>query len=75
MSAACAAYAAQLAAQAQGFDSVWITGLWVGAPTMAEAFGCTGSEKIIGLVMIGTADTPVAAEPKNTDTSEFAEYW
>ncbi|MGN6887961.1 nitroreductase family protein, partial [Neisseria sp. P0014.S008] len=29
LTAGCAAYALQLAASAQGFDNVWITGMWV----------------------------------------------
>lgn len=75
MSAACAAYAVQLAAKAQGFDNAWITGLWCGAPVMRQAFGCTDAEKVIGLIMIGTAAGSAPQEPKNTDTAEFAQFW
>lgn len=74
LSAGCAAYAAQLAAKAQGFDSVWITGLWVNSPLIKEAFACHEKEKIIGLIMLGTA-TCHADEPKNIDTELFTTYW
>ena len=72
---ACAAYAIQLAAQAQGFDNVWITGLWVNSPVLQREFECREQEKIIGLIMIGTADKPNLAEPKNTDVEAFATHW
>lgn len=74
LSAGCAAYAVQLSAKAQGFDSVWISGLWVNTDGLREAFACTGQEKIIALLMIGTAaQTP--DRPKNTDTAAYAVYW
>ena len=75
MSAACAAYAIQLASQAQGFDNVWITGLWVNSPVLQREFECREQEKIIGLIMIGTADKPGPAEPKNVDVEAFTTYW
>lgn len=74
LSAGCAAYAAQLAAKAQGFDNVWISGLWVNAPQMKAAFECSEKEKIIGLILIGTA-TCHADAPKNTDVASFTTYW
>ncbi|MFC2562790.1 MAG: nitroreductase, partial [Kingella oralis] len=75
MSAACAAYAIQLASQAQGFDNVWITGLWVNSPVLQCEFECGEQEKVIGLIMIGTADKPCPAEPKNTDVEAFTTHW
>ncbi|MDO4433291.1 MAG: nitroreductase family protein [Alysiella sp.] len=74
LSAGCAAYAAQLAAKAQGFDSVWLSGLWVNSPLLKEAFACTEKEKIIALLMVGTA-TCHEDRPKNTDAAEFTQYW
>ena len=74
LSAGCAAYAAQLAAKAQGFDNVWITGLWVNTAALREAFGCGEHDKIIGLLMIGTAQKEVDG-PKNTDLSELVSRW
>lgn len=74
LSAGCAAYAAQLAAKAQGFDNVWISGLWVNSPLLRTAFACQEKEKIVGLIMIGTA-TCHTDEPKNTDSTAFTAYW
>ena len=74
LSAGCAAYAIQLAANAQGFDNVWITGMWVHSPVLREAFVCGENEKIIGLMMVGTGEC-VSHEPKNTDVNEFTQYW
>ena len=74
LSAGCAAYAAQLAAKAQGFDNVWITGLWVNTAALREAFGCGEHDKIIGLLMIGTAQKE-AGGPKNTDLSGLVSRW
>lgn len=45
LTAGCAAYALQLAATAQGFDNVWITGMWVNSPLLREAFGCEDKDK------------------------------
>lgn len=74
LSAGCAAYALQLAAKAQGFDNVWISGMWVNSPLLREAFSTTEKEKIIALIMIGTTiHSPDAI--KNTEVSEFTTYW
>lgn len=70
MSAASAAYAAQLSAKAQGFDSVWLTGLWVKAPLVRDAFLCQSNEKIIALMMLGSA-IEHHDEPKNTEWRSF----
>lgn len=74
LSAACSAYAMQLAATAQGFDNVWITGLWVNSPLLREAFGCGDKDKIIALIMVGTPEE-TSCGAKNTDLTQFATYW
>lgn len=74
LSAGCSAYAAQLAAKAQGFDSVWLSGLWVNSPLLKDEFHCSEQEKIIGLIMLGTG-TCHCDEPKNFDTEAFTTYW
>ena len=73
-SAFCAAYAIQLAAKAQGFDNVWITGPWVDSSPLRQAFGCGANDKIIALLAIGTANDALA-EPKNTDLARFVQRW
>lgn len=74
-SAACAAYAAQLAAKAQGFDNVWITGMWVNSPVLRAAMHCGEDDKIMGLLMIGTAGPEHQNQAKNTDLSTLVEHW
>ena len=70
LTAGCAAYALQLAASAQGFDNVWITGMWVNSPLLREAFECADKDKIIGLMMIGSP-TEEGGGPKNTNLECF----
>lgn len=74
MSAGCAAYAAQLAAKAQGFDNVWISGLWVNVPLVRAAFACEEQEKIVALIMLGTASAHLD-EAKNTEIEPFVRYF
>ena len=74
LSAACSAYGLQLAATAQGFDNVWITGLWANSPLLREAFECGEKDKIIGLIMVGTPDEETGGA-KNTDLDSFVTYW
>ena len=74
LSAGCAAYAIQLAAKAQGFDSAWLSGLWVNSPILKQEFECQEKDKIIALLMIGTA-SPNPDAPKNTDITPFTNYW
>ncbi|MBE2893683.1 nitroreductase family protein [Spirabiliibacterium falconis] len=54
--AGCATYGLQLAANAQGFDNVWVTGPWVEGSALRQALGCGAHDKVIALVMIGTAE-------------------
>ncbi|MDP8033606.1 nitroreductase family protein [Pasteurella atlantica] len=53
LTAGCATYAMQLAANAQGFETCWITNKWVEGSALRHAFGCTEKDKIIALVRIG----------------------
>ncbi|QEY24866.1 nitroreductase family protein [Neisseria animalis] len=74
LTAGCAAYALQLAANAQGFDNVWISGMWVNSPLLRQAFDCADKDKIIGLMMIGSP-TETTGGSKNTDLSAFVSRW
>lgn len=74
LTAGCAAYAIQLAAKAQGFDSVWLSGKWVDSESLREAFACKTDDKIIALLPIGTAKSPVD-EAKNTELDDLVQYW
>lgn len=75
LSAGCAAYSLQIAAKAEGYDSVWITGLWVNSPLLRQAFSCEEADKIIGLIMIGTASCDHPAKAKNEDVAAYTTYW
>lgn len=54
LTAGCATYAMQLAANAQGFETCWISGKWVNGSAIRNAFGCGEFDKIVALVMIGS---------------------
>lgn len=56
LSAGCATYAIQLAANAQGFANVWITGKWVNGSKLRHAFDCAEQDKVIALLMLGSAE-------------------
>ena len=54
VSAGCATYAMQLAANAQGFETVWISKKWVEGSLLRETFGCRAGDKVIGLLLVGS---------------------
>lgn len=53
------------AATAAGWGANWLTG-WVShdAEFCAQAFGCTGSETVAGIIHIGTSGGPAPARPR-----------
>lgn len=71
ISAGCAAYGLELAANLQGFETVWISKHWVKSQAIRQALDCTEQEKIIGLVMIGSpqdkTEITTATDTENTD--------
>lgn len=54
VTAGCATYAMQLAANAQGFETVWISKKWVEGSLLRETFGCRAGDKVIGLLLVGS---------------------
>ncbi|MCK8894671.1 NAD(P)H nitroreductase [Haemophilus influenzae] len=74
LSAGCATYGIQLAAQAQGFDNVWISGKWVNGSALREAFGCREQDRVIALVMIGTSIEKAERECRVINTKDFVTY-
>ena len=74
LTAGCATYALQLAAKAQGFDSVWITGAWARAEAVATALNCGANDRLIALVLIGTSVEP-SAGPKNQNKPMLVSYF
>ncbi|QGM81009.1 NAD(P)H nitroreductase [Otariodibacter oris] len=76
LTAGCATYAMQLAANAQGFETCWISNKWIDGSDLRKAFNCQESDKIIGLVMIGSpADSESITLASHTDdTTPFVSY-
>ncbi|MDH2927036.1 nitroreductase [Lonepinella koalarum] len=75
VAAGCATYGIQLAAQSLGFDNVWITGKWAGGDALRQTLNCTEQEKIVALLLIGTAENEkLERDSKTADTQDFVSY-
>ncbi|HGO5855758.1 TPA: nitroreductase family protein [Mannheimia haemolytica] len=76
ITAGCATYAIQLAANAQGFDTVWITNKWINGTALRTAFGCQESDKIIALIMLGSPaeGEQIALAPESESLEGFVRY-
>lgn len=74
LTAGCATYGIQLAAQDLGFDNVWVTGKWVKGPALRQAFHCQEQDEIVALIMLGTAEERVEKEPKAGKLETFVSY-
>ncbi|MDG2953517.1 NAD(P)H nitroreductase [Bisgaard Taxon 10/6] len=74
LTAGCATYSIQLAAQNLGFDNVWVTGKWVDGSALRQAFECGANDKVVALVMLGTAKGQPDKEPKPVNPDKFVRY-
>jgi len=74
LTAGCAAYGIQLAAQDLGFDNVWVTGKWVNGSELRQAFGCAEQDKVVALILLGTAAERPDKEPKAGKLENFVSY-
>lgn len=75
LTAGCATYAMQLAANAQGFETCWITNKWVNGTALRHAFGCGELDQIIALVMIGSPlDAQITLAPQPEPLDGFVHY-
>ncbi|WP_032092789.1 NAD(P)H nitroreductase [Necropsobacter rosorum] len=74
LAAGCATYAMQLAANAQGFDNVWVTGPWVNGSDLRNALGCAENDKIIAFLMLGRGEEKIPREPKAADFRHLVSY-
>ena len=76
ISAGCAAYAIELAANAQGFETCWISNKWVNGSALRQAFGCEEWDKVIGLIMLGSpqdkTDITLASQPE--EVGDYVSY-
>lgn len=74
LTAGCATYGLQLAANALGFDNVWISGPWVEGTELRQTLGCENEQdKVIALVMLGTADNHQRTAREH-DVSNYVSY-
>ena len=69
--AGCATYAIQLAANALGFKNVWVSGPWLDGSDLRQAFQCDTSDKIIGFLMIGSAEDKLEREKKTLNLDDL----
>ncbi|WP_439327537.1 nitroreductase family protein [Lonepinella sp. BR2357] len=75
VTAGCAAYGIQLASQDLGFDNVWITGKWSDGNALRQALHCTEQEKIVALLLVGTAENDkIERECRTVDIQDFVSY-
>jgi nitroreductase len=74
LSAAAVCFNLELAAQAFGFDVQWQTD-WVAYDAVTcKAMGLTETEKVAGLIYIGTSSQPLEDRPR-PDASAITTYW
>lgn len=76
VTAGCATYAMQLAANAQGFETCWISNKWVNGSAMRQAFDCGENDQIIALVMIGSPQEgdQITLASHTDEVGEFVRY-
>ncbi|MCK3655630.1 nitroreductase [Pasteurellaceae bacterium Macca] len=76
VTAGCATYGMQLAANSLGFETRWITNKWVNGTALRQAFGCREHDQIIALVFVGSPQEgeqiTLARHPE--DISSFISY-
>ncbi len=64
LSAGAAATLIQLAATAEGFGSIWLTGPNTYRREVNEDLGITGDDQIVGFIYMGTASKPATSKPR-----------
>lgn len=76
LSAGCATYAFQLAANALGYANVWVTGPWIDGSALRAALGCREHDKVVALIMLGSAEKTDnrALKEYNKDKANFVSY-
>lgn len=71
ITAGCATYALQLAANTLGFETVWISKHWIKGSAMRQALNCLENEQIIGFILIGSPQDKetitTASEPESIE--------
>lgn len=73
-SASCGVYAMQLAALAQGFQTMWRTGSYAQDPNVKSALSLSDDDEIVGYLYMGS--TPCNAMPKpKKESDDFFTHW
>ncbi|MEE4277300.1 MAG: nitroreductase [Halieaceae bacterium] len=74
LSAGCAAFSLELAAEALGYAAIWRTGPYAEDRELARALGGGEAEEIVGFIYLGTRDG--AAKPlPDLDPADFHREW
>lgn len=74
MSASLAAQHIQLAAQAMGFSSIWLSGINCFDTTIRDGLSIQQNEEVIAYLYIGT-ETSKGRAPKRPDAMDFVTFW
>ncbi|MBV6541110.1 nitroreductase family protein [Ursidibacter maritimus] len=76
VTAGCATYAIQLAANTLGFETCWITNKWVNGTALRQALHCQDTDKIVALLMIGSPEEEgeITLASQTEDISGFVHY-
>jgi nitroreductase len=74
ISAGCAAEHMQIAAQALGYGSIWVTGSKATSPIIKEALGLAAKDHIVGFLHMGTPNAERPAPPR-PDPAELTVNW
>lgn len=74
LTAGCATYAMQLAANALGFDNIWVTGPWLEGSKLRQALLCEEDDKIIAFLLIGKNEDKITREAKSIGTEHLVNY-
>lgn len=74
VSAGCAAFAVELAAEALGYAAIWRTGAYTRDAQLVKEFGGEGNEEIVAFLYIGTRDGDAKAVPA-LEPSDFYRAW
>lgn len=73
-SASAAAQQLQLAANALGFGSIWLTGDSAHDPAVAEALGLDFDDRLVGFIHLGTASRRPQT-PERPEPARFLQEW
>lgn len=75
VSAGCAVMAMQMAAQAQGFNGIWRSGVWTENPAICQALGGREQDKVVGFLYLGTPQLKVSSVITAPDLTAFVRHF